>query len=172
MIGRARGGSVRARIVEDTLAATSSTAPFGNGKIAVRLLHLADSIAPNAEGPVDARIVATATADPLPGTPPAGFSNRVYGDLSAYAIVDTSAAAGYKVAVSATAASTTTLFSANMPVGTRGTSTSCPIPGTYVVGTAITAVIVPRSVAGSAATSFTTPSVLYMIDQQPPRTCP
>jgi hypothetical protein len=41
-----------------------------------------------------------------------------------------------------------------------------------VAGTAMTAVVVPRSVAGSPATSFTTPSVIYLVDQFPPRTCP
>lgn len=165
MIGRARAGAVRARIVPDTLAST-----FGNGKIAVRLLHLADSIAPNAEGLISAWVVPTAAAAPLSGT--ATFANRAYGDLTAYAVVDTSLTTGYKVAVTATGTNTPILFSANMPAGTRGTSTSCPIPGTYVVGTGITAVVVPRSVAGSAAASFTTPSVLFLIDQQPPRTCP
>ncbi len=140
------------------------------GKIGVRLLHMAPTIAPSANTNIDGRIVATAAAAPLAGT--ANFSNMAFGNLSSYVVVDTSLATGYKVAVTATGTNTPILFSANMAAGTRGTSTTNPLPGTYVVGTAFTAVVVPQSVAGSAATSFTTPSVLYMVDQLPPRTAP
>ena len=42
-------------------------------------------------------------------------------------------------------------------------------PGTTQPGSAITAIIFPASVAGSKATSFTTPGVSFMWDRRPPR---
>lgn len=168
MYGYSRPGgnpSVRALITADTVPATLAT-----NKIAVRLIHLANTIAPNAEGLVSAWVVPTAATAPLTGS--ATFANRMFGEVTGYTVIDTSAAAGYKVAVTATGTATPILFSANMPAGTKGTSSANPIAGTNVAGTSISAVIVPRSVAGSQATSYTTPSVLYLIDGQPPRTAP
>jgi hypothetical protein len=163
---------VRMLITEDVVPSLAAN------KVGVRLLHLAPTIAPNPEGLVDAWVVPTAAAAPLGGS--ATFANRAFGDISAYVALDTSASTGYKVAVTATGTNTPILFSANMLTGRRGNASLCvtspgdadPTPGSYVAGTAMTAVVVPRSVAGSPATSFTTPSVIYLVDQFPPRTCP
>ncbi len=167
LYGYARTGStprLNAVIVKDSVPALAA------GKIGVRLLHMAPTLAPNANTNIDGYVVPTAAAAPLAGT--ATFANVAFNGLSSYAVLDTSLATGYKVAVTATGTNTPILFQANMVAGTRGTSTTNPVPGTYVVNTAFTAVVVPQSVAGSQATSFTTPSVLYLIDQLPPRTAP
>lgn len=169
LYGYSRTGStpaLNAIIVKDSVPTLAA------GKIGMRLLHLAPTLAPSATTNVDAYVVVSTAAAPLAGTP--AFANRAMSDLSAYVALDTTATAAtlYKVAVTATGTNTPILFSANLPAGTRGTSTTNPLPGTYVVGSAFTAVLVPQSVTGSAATSFTTPSVIYMVDQLPPRTAP
>jgi uncharacterized protein DUF4397 len=51
-------------------------------------------------------------------------------------------------------------------------TTGCDIdalPGTTVSGSAVTGIVVPRSVAGSKAASFTTPSMIFIWDRRPPR---
>jgi hypothetical protein len=45
-------------------------------------------------------------------------------------------------------------------------------PGTTQAGSAVTIIVFPRSVAGSRATSFTTPGFTFMWDRRPKRTCP
>jgi uncharacterized protein DUF4397 len=45
-------------------------------------------------------------------------------------------------------------------------------PGTTQAGSAVTMVVFPRSVAGSRATSFTTPGFTFMWDRRPKRSCP
>jgi hypothetical protein len=69
----------------------------------------------------------------------------------------------------------TALFSDALAlIGTAGTVDAEAIPGTSVAGSAITAIIFPRSVAGSKApqaTAFNVPAVSFMWDRRPPRTC-
>lgn len=43
------------------------------------------------------------------------------------------------------------------------------LPGTTVAGSAVTGFVVPRSVAGSQAASFTTPGIIFAWDRRPPR---
>jgi hypothetical protein len=48
------------------------------------------------------------------------------------------------------------------------------LPGTMVAGSAVTAIIFPRSVTGSRApqtAAFTNPAISFMWDRRPPRTC-
>ena len=45
------------------------------------------------------------------------------------------------------------------------------LPGTTVAGSAVTAIVFPRSVAGSKAANFTTPGISFTWDRRPPRTC-
>lgn len=45
------------------------------------------------------------------------------------------------------------------------------IPGTTVAGSAVSAIIFPRSVAGSLARQFTSPGISFMWDRRPPRAC-
>jgi hypothetical protein len=69
----------------------------------------------------------------------------------------------------------TTLFSDALAlIGTAGTVDAEAIPGTAVAGSAITAIVFPRSVAGSRApqaSTFQVPAVSFMWDRRPPRTC-
>lgn len=44
-------------------------------------------------------------------------------------------------------------------------------PGTTQAGSAVTAIVFPRSVAGTKATQFTTPAITFIWDKRPPRTC-
>jgi hypothetical protein len=63
------------------------------------------------------------------------------------------------------------------PIGTQTAGCTvgvdCDVlPGTTVAGSAITAIIFPRSVAGSKAPQgFTTPQASFMWDRRPPRAC-
>lgn len=77
--------------------------------------------------------------------------------------------------VVATAAGTKTpvLFSTNLPFGalnTINTATAEPIAGAAVRGSAITAVVTPRSVAGSAApqtAAFQVPAAVILVERRP-----
>jgi hypothetical protein len=53
--------------------------------------------------------------------------------------------------------------------GTAATVDLDATPGTTVAGSAVSGFIFPRSVAGSPATNFTTPGVIFVWDRRPPR---
>jgi hypothetical protein len=57
------------------------------------------------------------------------------------------------------------------PVGIAETIDIDAIPGTTLAGSAVSAIIFPRSVAGSRAANFTTPGIFFVWDRRPPRTC-
>ncbi len=114
------------------------------------------------------------------GTDPVGtptFAASAFTDVRPYvtrAVRTTSPALDYRVAFTG-AGSTTPFIAVDVPNGTVGTSTANPIAGDRATGTAITALLVPRSVAGSTApqtAAFQNPTVLFLIDQQPTRTAP
>ena len=71
----------------------------------------------------------------------------------------------------ATAAGSTTpvMVESTVLAGSAGTTIQDPIAGTSQGGSVLTAFLFPRSVAGSAAASFTTPGIAYGIDRRPPR---
>jgi len=84
-----------------------------------------------------------------------------------------------RVVVTATGTKTPLLFAATVaPLGIPGYRDPLtkedlnPVPGTAVPGTVLTALLVPRSVAGSPAVQFATPTVLYFVDKRPPNTAP
>ena len=144
-------------------------------QIAVRLVNLVPTTAgaPSPAAPVDAWVVPQAATAPLAGT--ATFANRGFLDLSTYTAMDTSASTGCKLSVTSSSTNTPILFEANLPVGVRGTAAANPVAGSYVAGSAITAVVVPQSVTASAAPqggAFATPTVLFLVDQRPPQTAP
>ena len=59
-----------------------------------------------------------------------------------------------------------------LPAGDPGSATAQPIAGSRVARSVLTALLVPRSVAGSTApqtAAFTTPTILYLVDRRPPR---
>jgi hypothetical protein len=55
--------------------------------------------------------------------------------------------------------------------GVAATVDIASIPGTTIAGSAVTAIVFPRSVAGSKAASFTTPGMSFIWDRRPPRGC-
>ncbi|HWO88557.1 MAG TPA: DUF4397 domain-containing protein [Gemmatimonadales bacterium] len=142
-------------------------------KIAVRVINLIPPTAgaPSPTAAVDAWVITSTQAPPYPGT--ATFPGVGFLSVTPYSQIDTSASTGWRVAVTAASTNTPAVIGpVSMPVGIRGTSTVNPIAGAYVAGSAISAVLVPHGVAGSPAGSFTTPSILYLIDRHPPLTAP
>ncbi len=76
-----------------------------------------------------------------------------------------------------TATGTTTPILANvaLPTGLAGTPTVNPIAGARVPGSAMTAVLVPASVAGSGAPpggAFVRPNAVILVDRRPANTAP
>jgi hypothetical protein len=145
-------------------AADPGAANFG-----IRAIHLAPTLAPTVTGTaVDVFVDQLAAA-----TAPAGaatFTNVNLGEVRPYVNLPVgTATANYRVAVAATG-TTTPFFQVNAPDGATGTSTTEATAGERVGGTAMSVIIVPPSVAGSPATSFTTPSLIYAVDRKPPRT--
>lgn len=122
-------------------AAIQADAPPASvaGQIAVRTWQLASGLDPSATTPLDAWVVARGSAA-LSGAPTT--AGESYPDTSSYVNVATGT---YRVAFTAAGTTQPILFQANMPPGGAG------IAGTTVAGTAITAVVVPRSVPGSRA---------------------
>jgi len=119
------------------------------GRIGVRVLNLAPSLAgafptlPDTTVNSDAYVQGAGLVPD--GTPDAG--NVAFLGTSAYATLNTGR---YSVALTGTG--TTTAFArAHLPLGVVGTSSANPIAGSLVAGTALTAIVVPRSVVGSAA---------------------
>jgi len=109
------------------------------GQIAVRTWHLAPGLDPAATTPLDAWVVARGPA-PLSGTPT--IAGQSYNATSAYVSIPTGT---YRVAFTAAGTTEPVLFQANMPTGGSG------IGGTTAERTAITVLVVPRTVPGSAA---------------------
>jgi hypothetical protein len=109
------------------------------GQIALRIWQLAPGLDPSATTPLDAWIVARGSAA-LAGTPT--MAAVAYPDTSRY--VNT-ATGTYRVAFTAAGTTQPILFQANMPTGGSG------IGGTTAAGSAITVLVVPRSVPGSRA---------------------
>lgn len=154
LTGFARTGStpaMQAFVVKDSVP----TIPAG--RTALRVINLAPTLASsvnqpaNLSSPLDVSVTASTGAVPVGGTP--AFANLIYGAVSPYVMIDTtaSATAVYRMTAAASGTTTPVLFAGVLPSGTRGSATANPLAGTYVVGSAITAVIVPRTVAGSTA---------------------
>lgn len=168
---RTGGGGIRSVITTD-----NPTTPAA-GKFKLRLVNLAGDLANNPGGValgtgyrVDARAALTTTAVPLPGA--VSFGNSGFGDVSSYVEFDTSSfgpaatpvTSFYRLALTSTGATSPLAIQTLLPTGVRGTSTANPTAGSGVVGTVMTAVLVPRSVAGSAAPQTAALAVSTNID--------
>jgi len=106
--------------------------------------------------------------------PAPAASNVAYGDVRGYVAVpaDTQTQT-LRVVFTATGTTTPILANVALPTGVKGTPTVNPIPGATVPGSVMTAVFVPRSVAGSRApAAFITPSAVLLVDRRPPNTAP
>lgn len=157
--GYARNGSAKVLIIEDVIPAPGSN-------ISLRVLNANTGL-----GSVDAYSLATATT-PIAGSPTlSAVAEQKY---SAYT---TFAPGAFALRVTA-AGSTTAIAGTAAPLGTAGTTAVDPSGGATVAGTVITAIVFPAMVTGSMATASlgsafptaATPSVIYIVDKQPPRT--
>jgi hypothetical protein len=100
------------------------------------------------------------------GTTVATFANLAFGTASDYTLVTTG-----PLALRARTAGTTTTVVADVtaPAGIPASGSDDPIAGSTVGGSMLTAIVVPRAVAGSQAGNFTTPAIIYLLDNRPPR---
>ena len=150
--GFARAGPLRAMIVHD-----GAPPAVPAGKFAIRFLNLAASFAGAVPGLADTTVLPDIF---VPGKDAllAGSATVVglgHGVLSPYAMVDTGT---YRVALTATGTANPAIVQAPIPVGVPGTTSLNPIAGSGVAGSALTAVIVSRSVVGSTAPQGGRPS--------------
>jgi Domain of unknown function (DUF4397) len=164
--GFARTGSAPGRslwVIQD------ADADPGAGNIAVRIVNAGVGMATA----VDVNLLRHAS-DTLPDAPKVG--NIAYKGVGTYLVFarDSVATDSLRVVVTATGTKTPVLFTLKLPRGVPGdTISNNPIAGASVAGSVITAVIVPRSVAGSTApqtAAFTVPSAVFFVDRRPPNT--
>lgn len=137
--------ALSAMIVEDNVPTLTA------GQVAIRVANLAPTIAGTTPAPVSATSALDVyfrrfDVEAVAGTP--AFASVAPGTLTAYAVADTATWARFTITETGT---TTGLLSEAAPQGTAGTPTANPVAGTRVGGTALTAIIVPPSVAGTAA---------------------
>jgi hypothetical protein len=149
--GYARAGSSPARkltILEDTPADPGANVAF-------RVVNATDAA-------VDARIYANG------GTVPGDATWSAVAPLSATSYV-TKAAGRTAVNIQPAGGGTAII---NTECTQRGVAAAVDleaVPGTEVAGSALSAVIVPRSVAGSTAPNITSPGLICIWDRRPPR---
>jgi hypothetical protein len=138
-------------------------------QVAVRVINacVAGLCGSSADGTVDARIFTTAQTIAAPA---ATFAATPQLTASAYTNVATGTYTfDFRPAGGATTGAA--LASGTGPAGIAQTVDLEAVPGTTVAGSAVTALLVPRSLAGSQATNATTPGVIFLWDRRPPRTC-
>lgn len=150
--GYARTGSKKIVVFEDVIPAPGSN-------IAIRVLNANTGL-----GSIDAYKTA-AVGDAISGTP--AFAAVAEQKYSSYV---TAAPGAFAIRATAAGNAATIHASGAAPAGTAGTTSADPIGGATVAGTVITAMVFPASVTGSMAVAATTPSVVYVVDKQPPRT--
>jgi hypothetical protein len=169
--GFARTGQTPARTV--LFIPDAPPAPAA-GQVGFRIVNAGAGLG-NVDAWIQSRPVNPATADSLPDA--RAVSNLAFGAVSAYATraADTLAADTTRLVFTATGTKTPILAAVLAPVGAAGTATANPIAGSRQKQSVLTVILVPRSVAGSAApqtAAFTTPTVLYLVDRRPPNTAP
>lgn len=144
-----------------TIATDNAPAP-GAGKVALRAVNLAGDL-----GAVDVFIGTTSTAGTTPSAT-ATWTNVAFGTFTPYVELDTAA---LRVAATATGTATPLLVANTAaPAGAAATGTQSPITGVQQAGSAITIVVLPRSVAGSMApqsSAFQNPAFAFLNDRRP-----
>lgn len=154
-IGLARPGQApadRIWVVEDQIPATISSS-----QIALRVINAGIGL-----GSVD-----VGTSNSTTGTFSSFASNVAYATASAYQLVPTGARA---LRATDIGGANVVAAAAALPVGAAAGGGLSAAGGTDVGGSAITAIVVPRSVAGSGApAAFTTPGIIYLVDRAPAR---
>jgi Domain of unknown function (DUF4397) len=161
-MGFARPGSAPARQVR---LFTDKAPDPGAGNVGVRVIHAGAGL-----GNLDAFLIRHAQDTAALVSPIA--TNVAFGALSGYTPVsaDTGTQA-LQVVVTATGTTAPILARVSLPAGQAADTVTHvnPIAGGRIVGSVMTAVIVPRSVAGSMAPQgFTTPSAIILVDRRPP----
>lgn len=152
--GFARPGSSPAM----KLTVMEDAAPDPGNQIALRTVHAGAGL-----GPLDVRQYLNGQA--VPGS--ATWSSVA--ELSATNYLTTATGT---IRFNVRNAGTATNVIATDPTAIAGSAATIDldaIPGTNVAGSAVTAYIVPRSVAGSSATNLTTPTIIFLWDRRPPR---
>jgi hypothetical protein len=165
--GLSRTGSTPAM----RLTAITDDPPDPGTQVALRVI---DACVPtlcggSADGVVDARVFTAAQTIASPAT-----SWSAVAPLTASVYQNVAPATGYTFDFRPAGGSTAgaALASGTGPNGTAQQVDLEAIPGTNVAGSSVTAFLMPRSLAGSTAASFTTPGVIFVWDKRPPRTCP
>lgn len=155
MWGYARPGSnppMRLTMIEDDPADPGAS-------VAMRVIHAAAT-----HGALDVREY------PNGGTVPAAatWANVAPLSVSTYA---TAAPGSKRINVQPAGGGTALFADALALAGVAATIDIEAAPGTTVAGSAVSNIIVPRSVAGSGAANVTTPGMISVWDRRPPRTC-
>ncbi len=153
---RAAGGRVSFIKLDDTPPALSGT------KIAARFVNA--SSAGSTPTNADAYFTASTSTSVAGATPT--FGNVAPRTASAYVVRDTAQFA----ARTAAAGDQTTLWSAAAPPGAPASNGIAATAGAAGAGSALSALLFPRSVAGSAApqtAAFAAPAVIWFVDQIP-----
>lgn len=151
---RAPGGHVSFIKIDDTPPALSGA------KIAVRFVNASStgSTPTNADGYLTA-----STSSSVTGATPS-FAGLAPRSVSSYVVRDTAQFA----LRAAAAADQTTLWSAAAPAGAPAAAGIAATAGAGGPGSALSAYLFPRSVAGTAAPAgFTAPGVVWFVDQIP-----
>ena len=168
--GFARTGQTPARAV---LVIPDAPPTPAAGQTAVRAINVGAGLG-NVDVFLVKRPVVATTVDSLPDARAA--SNVAFGTAGAYVAVGADTLAADTLRVVFTTTGTKTVLAAVLaPAGVVGTTVVNPIAGSRVAGSVLTAVLVPRSVAGSAApqtAAFTVPSTVYFVDRRPANTAP
>jgi hypothetical protein len=170
--GFARGGSTPSHAA--LLLLDNPPVPAA-GQLAVRAVNAGAGLG-NVDVFIVRKAVNPATVDSLPDAPAA--TNIAFGQSSTYipaAVDDTAAALGQAMRVVFTATGTkTVLASVTAPAGQFATTQppAEPIAGARIAGSVLSAILVPRPVAGSSAQINAADSLIstvYLVDRRPPR---
>ena len=151
-VGFARAGATPARrviVTEDNYPVPPA------GSIAVRFVNAGAGL-----GTVDVYRRASSTGDLtttlVTDVPFMGVSDYItlpVGQLNLAAVTD---------------GTVTVIANADAPDGAVATRVASGIGGDMFEGSVLTAILVPRSVSGSMASSFTTPGIIWIVDRRPP----
>jgi hypothetical protein len=147
---------------EDRLLVLQDDIPANIGsQVATRFVNLGVG-----SGNVDVFSTAAGT-DPLPTAP--RFAGVAFGAASTYSLA---ASGAFTLRVTPTGATTPVMANVVAPAGTAGNPSAnlTTIGGSSQPGSALTAFLLPRSVAGSAApqtTAFQSPTIVYVVDRHP-----
>jgi len=153
--GNARGGAPAMR-----LSFITDNAPDPGSQVALRVINATGS-------PIDARQYLST------GSVPAAATWANVAPLSASSFVNV-APSQYRFNVQPAGGGTALFTDALALPGAAASVDVEALPGTTVAGSAVTAIVWPRSVAGSKApqaAAFNAPAVSFVWDRRPPRAC-